>query len=265
MESSGFMIASSARCDSRVLGHKMFMSFGSFVRGISKISWAGALSGLISIVQPSVALGNPVTSDDEHATTTASRGAEFVGSARVLHVGAGPAQLMTMSGSAPLAIGRAADLEGRPLALVVKPGAQSRLGGGNASVGNAKQDLLQPASSFRVTSGYGARWDPLGAGWRTHSGIDLAAAYGSPVVASGSGRVSAARWQGGYGLLVALDHGAGVETRYGHLSQLSVQEGQVVKKGDVIGYVGSTGRSTGPHLHYEVRESGRAVDPLTKQ
>ncbi|GAA4762490.1 hypothetical protein GCM10023306_04630 [Novosphingobium ginsenosidimutans] len=66
-------------------------------------------------------------------------------------------------------------------------------------------------------------------------------------------------------MLVALDHGAGVETRYGHLSQLSVQEGQVVKKGDVIGYVGSTGRSTGPHLHYEVREGGRAVDPITSR
>jgi murein DD-endopeptidase MepM/ murein hydrolase activator NlpD len=243
----------------------MFMSFGSFFRGIGRISWAGALSGLISIAQPSVAFANPVTSDDELEATTASRSAEFVGSVRVLHVGAGQAQLMNMSGSTPLAIGRAADLEGRPLALIMKPSARSRLGGGNASVGNAKQDLLQPEFSRRVTSGYGLRWDPLGAGWRSHAGVDLAAAYGSPVVASGNGIVSAARWQGGYGLLVALDHGAGVETRYGHLSQLSVQEGQMVKKGEVIGYVGSTGRSTGPHLHYEVRESGRAVDPLTKR
>jgi murein DD-endopeptidase MepM/ murein hydrolase activator NlpD len=239
----------------------MFMSFGSFARESGKISWAGALSGLIGIAQPSVAFGNPVTSDEEHATTAAPRGAEFVGSARVLQVGAGSAQLMAMSGSAPLAIGRAADLEGRPLVLVVKPGARSRLGGGIASVGNAKQDLLQPVANRRVTSGYGARWDPLGAGWRTHSGIDLAAAYGSPVVASGNGTVAVAGWQGGYGLLVQLDHGGGLETRYGHLSRLSVQPGQQVRKGEVVGFVGSTGRSTGPHLHYEIRENGRAIDP----
>ncbi|QEA17468.1 M23 family metallopeptidase [Novosphingobium ginsenosidimutans] len=165
-----------------------------------------------------------------------------------------------MSDRPALIIGRAADLEGRSLTLVVKPGSTLKLGGGSA-----KRDLLPQTSSRRVTSGYGLRWDPLGAGWRAHAGVDLAAAYGSPVVASANGRVSAARWQGGYGLLVALDHGAGVETRYGHLSQLSVQEGQVVKKGDVIGYVGSTGRSTGPHLHYEVREGGRAVDPITSR
>jgi len=101
----------------------------------------------------------------------------------------------------------------------------------------------------------------LGAGWRTHSGIDLAAAYGSPVVASANGTVEVAGWQGGYGLLVELDHGGGVETRYGHLSKLAVQPGQQVKRGDLVGFVGSTGRSTGAHLHYEVRENGRAVDP----
>ncbi|WP_192900050.1 peptidoglycan DD-metalloendopeptidase family protein [Novosphingobium ginsenosidimutans] len=210
---------------------------------------------MIAIAQPSVASSKPELHDSDLVAPS-----ELVGSSRILFVGAGSEPATSMSDRPALIIGRAADLEGRSLTLVVKPGSTLKLGGGSA-----KRDLLPQTSSRRVTSGYGLRWDPLGAGWRAHAGVDLAAAYGSPVVASANGRVSAARWQGGYGLLVALDHGAGVETRYGHLSQLSVQEGQVVKKGDVIGYVGSTGRSTGPHLHYEVREGGRAVDPITSR
>lgn len=238
----------------------MTVSFGPFVRCIGKLRRANVLFGMIIIAQPSLASSKPVSIDDELGSSAPAQSPEFVGPSRILYVGTGPVRATDMLGSKPLAIGRAADLEGRPLALIVKTGVSTK-----PNRTSAKQDLLLPTSSRRVTSGYGSRWDPLGAGWRSHAGVDLAAAYGSPVIASGNGRVSAARWQGGYGLLVALDHGAGLETRYGHLSQLSVQEGQEVKKGDVIGYVGSTGRSTGPHLHYEVREGGRAVDPLAKR
>ena len=75
--------------------------------------------------------------------------------------------------------------------------------------------------------------------------------------------VGTADWRGGYGLFVALEHGGGIETRYGHMSQLNVVPGQQVRKGDVIGFVGSTGRSTGPHLHYEIRINGSAIDPAS--
>lgn len=125
-------------------------------------------------------------------------------------------------------------------------------------------DLAVVAGNARLTSTFGTRRDPLGGGWRSHAGIDLAASFGTPVFASGSGIVSTARWQGGYGLLITLDHGEGIQTRYGHLSRLSVNEGQRVNKSDLIGFVGSTGRSTGPHLHYEVRENGLAIDPMQR-
>jgi murein DD-endopeptidase MepM/ murein hydrolase activator NlpD len=119
-----------------------------------------------------------------------------------------------------------------------------------------------PLASARLTSGFGWRTHPLTGSWRAHSGVDLAAPYGSPIVATAPGVVGTAGWSGGYGLLVAVAHGDGVQTRYGHLSRLAVAPGQQVVAGQVIGYVGSTGDSTGPHLHYEVRIDGRAVDPL---
>ena len=92
--------------------------------------------------------------------------------------------------------------------------------------------------------------------------MDLAAPYGSPIVATADGVIGTAGWSGGYGLLVAISHGDGVQTRYGHLSRLNVAAGQQVRRGDVIGFVGSTGESTGPHVHYEVRVNGTAIDPL---
>jgi murein DD-endopeptidase MepM/ murein hydrolase activator NlpD len=121
-----------------------------------------------------------------------------------------------------------------------------------------------PLASARLTSGFGWRVHPLSGGWRAHSGVDLAAPYGSPIVATAGGVVGSAGWSGGYGLLVAVSHGDGVQTRYGHLSRLAVAPGQQVTAGQVIGYVGSTGDSTGPHVHYEVRIGGRAVDPLAR-
>ena len=92
--------------------------------------------------------------------------------------------------------------------------------------------------------------------------LDLAATWGTPVLAARDGMVGRSGWWGTYGNAVALDHGDGSETRYAHLSSVAVGAGEVVRQGDVIGYVGSTGASTGPHLHFELRFDGRAVDPL---
>ena len=113
-----------------------------------------------------------------------------------------------------------------------------------------------------LTSGFGFRSDPMTHGRGVHQGVDIAAASGQPVRASADGIVMRADDTGGYGKAVFLAHGFGVTTRYGHLSRLEVRPGQRVKRGDVIGRVGSTGRSTGPHLHYEVRIDGEAVNPL---
>lgn len=118
------------------------------------------------------------------------------------------------------------------------------------------------ASAGRVTSGFGLRADPFQGTSRMHNGLDLAAPTGTPVIASAGGRVSSAGWLNGYGNSVFVDHGDGVQTRYGHLNAITVAPGQPVTPGTVIGLVGSTGRSTGAHLHYEVRMHGRAVNPL---
>jgi murein DD-endopeptidase MepM/ murein hydrolase activator NlpD len=119
-----------------------------------------------------------------------------------------------------------------------------------------------PLEGAALTSGFGMRTHPVLGGRRGHKGIDLASPTGTPIYATADGVVSRADWFSSYGLFISLDHGAALETRYGHLSRLSVAEGQVVRKGDLIGYVGSTGRSTGPHLHYEVRIAGTAVNPV---
>ena len=119
-----------------------------------------------------------------------------------------------------------------------------------------------PLASMRLSSSFGNRRHPIHGGWSRHSGIDLAAPYGTPIMATGSGVVTRAGSNGGYGLMVGLDHGDGTETRYAHMSRYVVRPGDRVSEGQVIGYVGSTGNSTGPHLHYEVLVGGRPVDPL---
>lgn len=113
-----------------------------------------------------------------------------------------------------------------------------------------------------LTSGFGLRTHPLLGFLREHRGVDLAAPTGMPVIATLDGVVTLADWAGGYGLMVGIDDDSGTQTRFGHLSRLSVRAGQSVRKGDLIGYVGSTGLSTGPHVHYEVLRHGQAVDPL---
>lgn len=121
---------------------------------------------------------------------------------------------------------------------------------------------LRPINRGRISSGFGMRWHPVRGGRRMHKGVDLAAPTGTPVYATANGIVTLARSGRGYGLYIKIDHGADLETRYAHLSRIAVAVGEQVNKGEVIGYVGSTGWSTGPHLHYEVRVDGVAVNPI---
>lgn len=121
-----------------------------------------------------------------------------------------------------------------------------------------KVPLAMPVkSAFRFTSPYGARWG------RRHEGIDLAAPTGTPIFSTADGEVIFAGWQRGYGNLIKIRHELGTETRYGHLSRIRVKVGQKVSRGALIGDMGNTGRSTGSHLHYEVRVDGRSVDPMS--
>jgi murein DD-endopeptidase MepM/ murein hydrolase activator NlpD len=114
-----------------------------------------------------------------------------------------------------------------------------------------------------LTSSYGSRKDPFNDEASFHPGLDISADYGTPVLASGDAVVSSAGMNGAYGNMVILDHGYGIVTKYGHLSRMAVTANQSVKRGDVIGYVGTTGRSTGPHLHYEIWMNGRLTNPMT--
>lgn len=120
---------------------------------------------------------------------------------------------------------------------------------------------IWPAEGW-LTSTMGARRDPITGGRAYHPGLDIAGDRGAPVYASAAGRVTHVGYQGAYGNLIVIDHGFGLETRYGHLSAFKVKAGQYVKRGDVIGLLGSTGRTTGTHLHYEVLANGRLLNPL---
>jgi len=115
----------------------------------------------------------------------------------------------------------------------------------------------------KLESGFGGRRNPFGGrSFEFHSGQDIDAAWGDPVVAGAKGTVSFTGWQNGYGQLVVIDHGGGLTTRYGHLSHIDVTQGQIVERAQFIGKVGSTGRSTGPHLHYEIRINDEPINPL---
>ena len=125
-------------------------------------------------------------------------------------------------------------------------------------IASDKLPLSMPVkSAFRYTSGFGARWG------RAHQGVDLAGPVGTPIMATGDGVVTFAGRQSGYGNLIKVEHALGTETRYGHLSKINVKVGQKVSRGSLIGAMGNTGRSTGPHLHYEVRVNGKAVNPMS--
>jgi murein DD-endopeptidase MepM/ murein hydrolase activator NlpD len=120
---------------------------------------------------------------------------------------------------------------------------------------------IWPAHGW-LSSGMGPRRDPVTGGADYHPGLDIVGDKGEPVYATASGRVVHAGYQGAYGNLIIIDHGFGLETRYGHLSRFTVKEGTRVNRGDVIGSLGATGRATGTHLHYEVHANGRLLNPL---
>ena len=120
---------------------------------------------------------------------------------------------------------------------------------------------LRPLERLRLSSGFGPRYAPMAGASGFHEGVDIPSPTGTPVRAAADGMVVRSGWAGGYGNLVEIDHGGGMVTRYGHLSTIYAGPLASVRRGETIGAVGSTGRSTGSHLHYEVRIDGRAVDP----
>lgn len=128
--------------------------------------------------------------------------------------------------------------------------------------GDANEAMRMPVSG-RISSPFGERFHPILGYARMHKGVDLAAAAGTPIVAAADGRITSAGWRGGYGRAVSIAHGEGVQTTYGHMSRIAAYPGELVHRGQTIGYVGSTGLSTGPHLHFEVTKNGRPVNPLS--
>lgn len=121
--------------------------------------------------------------------------------------------------------------------------------------------LAQPMTNYKLTSGYGVRVDPFRRRFARHEGLDFSGPYGSRILATSDGVVKKAQRSGAYGLMVEVQHPLGVSTLYGHMQRILVKPGQRVKQGDVLGIQGSTGRSTGPHLHYEVRYYGNPLNP----
>lgn len=124
---------------------------------------------------------------------------------------------------------------------------------------------IQPVSNKELkhtASGYGMRIDPIYKTAKFHEGMDFSANIGTPIYATGNGTVTKAGWQSGYGKVVIINHGYGYETLYAHMNDIDVRVGQKVIRGEVIGKVGNTGKSTGPHLHYEVHVKGKVVNPV---
>lgn len=145
----------------------------------------------------------------------------------------------------------------QPNTKLVIPGA-TRLRPLDALVVNGQlQKAFDWPTRGRVSSPFGPRWGKM------HNGLDIAVSTGTPIKAAADGRVSFAGWNGGYGILVIVDHGNGIETRYAHNSRLNVKVGQKVERGQVVSYSGNTGVSTGPHLHFEIRQRNNPVNPQT--
>jgi len=150
-----------------------------------------------------------------------------------------------------------AQLEAEKAAAAVVPNA----GSGGSSVSGTGTFVFPVASYVYISSRFGMRVHPITGQYKSHTGMDIASNQGTAVYACDSGTVVLAQWYGGYGNCIMIDHGNGYKTLYGHLSVISVSEGQTVSQGDTIGQVGSTGNSTGPHLHLEVYKDGSRIDP----
>ncbi|GAC1659264.1 MAG: hypothetical protein NVS9B15_21570 [Acidobacteriaceae bacterium] len=164
------------------------------------------------------------------------------------HVAASMAQLAQLKDTA---------MSGTALALLAGP-RRNMSGGDSGRLAGAPS--LWPVDGVR-TSSFGQRIDPFGGEGAFHKGVDISAPYGTPVIAPADGFVNQADEMNGYGRCVVLDHGRGMSTIFGHLSAFAVTPGQTIHRGDTIGYVGMSGRSTGAHVHYEVRINGTAVNP----
>jgi murein DD-endopeptidase MepM/ murein hydrolase activator NlpD len=173
--------------------------------------------------------------------------------------GGGRVKLAAVGGPfVPLKLGRGAGSFERQLYRVHV--ARSNLDRLTLTLGSVP--LRKPvAGEIDLSSGFGVRTDPFVGRPAMHTGLDIRGSSGEPVHATANGKFESAGWSGGYGKMVEIDHGNGFSTRYGHLSEIDVKRGQKVRIGQIVGRVGSTGRSTGPHLHYETRIDGDAVDP----
>jgi murein DD-endopeptidase MepM/ murein hydrolase activator NlpD len=151
--------------------------------------------------------------------------------------------------------------DGKPKTQLMRWGKDGRFYEASG-VGEQRRGLVAPVPGS-ISSSFGMRRHPILGYRRMHSGMDFRARHGTPIVAVTDGRVSSAGRAGGCGIAVRLDHGGGLSTRYCHMSRMAVRSGQEVRRGQVIGYVGSTGLSTGPHLHYEMYRNGRAINPAS--
>ena len=155
-------------------------------------------------------------------------------------------------------------LEGLILERERELAAQRRAAGIAGGVESGTPGMFSWPVTGTITSPFGWRSNPFGGGPEFHQGLDIAAPMGTTVTAAAGGTVIMAQWYGGYGNYILIDHGAGYSTGYGHLSAMYVSTGQSVQRGQAIGAVGSTGQSTGPHLHFEVRIAGKPVDPAPR-
>ena len=232
----------------------------SFVQRAPRSLWVSVCGLILSIFPAGLSAETPVT-PGRAAARIASVGANAADpnlhSDTSLDLDAGDENAPSR-----VRFGRALDLEGTPITFGNKV---SRLAGSRFTSGlNGGPPVMPSGSPLRyasITSGYGSRWHPIYGAVRFHAGVDLAAPYGTPVYATSSGLIIVAGSCGGYGQCVAIDHGGGVVTVYGHLSRVDVYAGRRIGSGQELGLVGSTGVSTGPHLHYEIRINGSPVNP----
>jgi murein DD-endopeptidase MepM/ murein hydrolase activator NlpD len=193
------------------------------------------------------------TSEDRTRQLAIMAGLESLGAGADVGVGGGAPLDGAAAEDLPALHSRAGQMAGMLDAIEAKLGERVRW--------MSSTPTIAPVRGI-LTSGFGTRSDPMTHGPGLHQGIDIAAASGQPVYAAADGLVVLAAATNGYGQAVYLAHGFGISTRYGHLSEIDVNPGQRVHRGDLIGRVGSTGRSTGSHLHYEVRLDGAPVNPL---
>ena len=226
----------------------------NFATGPKSMRRALGLAGLVPLALAIPAQAENARVAEASGAATVELAAQIGALGTIADAPAAPAGITVERPQGRLVVG-ADKVQGRAIYGPRKAAAAGAMGFGSMPAG-------MPLSSARLTSSFGYRTHPLHGGSRMHAGVDLAAPTGTPVQATADGVVTSAGWRGGYGILVSLGHGGGVQTRYAHLSAIAVRPGTSVRAGDVIGYVGSTGNSTGPHLHYELRVNGQAVNPM---